>query len=414
MIYIYSSLYEISYLLARWLSPFFKVLKDFFHQRKTVAKDLAHFHVSPADTVFWVHCASMGEFEQIRPLLEKIAEEFPKAKRLISFFSASGYEIHKDTPLAEAVCYLPLDRKKDLNEFLDKINPTALLLVKYEFWPNLLRIVKKRGIPIFSISSNFRPEQVFFRAFSWGTKKLLHQIDHFFVLNKKSKELLASLGISKVTVSGDTRFDRVMQTYKVKVKHQKLDHFLNGKKAFIAGSTWPEDHQLICPQYNENYGFKWIIAPHKIDSAAIGQLEKQLKTPFAKWSTFNDKIDGDKNVLILDCIGVLSSAYHYGIIAYIGGGMGKKGLHNTLEAAVFELPIIIGKHFKGFPEAIDLIELGGMISVKNSNQFKQLLKKLSSDKDLRKTMGVINHNYIREAKGASQKIISSLKKWFNI
>lgn len=413
MIYIYSFLYELIYLLARGLSPFSKVLNDFFHQRKTIAKDLVHFSVSTTDTVFWVHCASMGEFEQIRPLLEKITKEFPKAKRLVSFFSVSGYQIHKDTPLAEAVCYLPLDRKKDLNEFLNHTHPTALLLVKYEFWPNLLHIVKKRGIPVFSISSNFRPKQVFFHTFSWGTKKLLHQIDHFFVLNKKSKELLASLGISKVTVSGDTRFDRVLETYKAKVKHQKLDHFLNGKKTFVAGSTWPEDHRLICPQCNENSDFKWIIAPHKIDPAAIAQLEKHLKIPFAKWSSYNDKRDGDKNVLILDCIGVLSSAYHYGAIAYIGGGMGKKGLHNTLEAAVFGLPIIIGKHFRNFPEAIDLIKLGGMISVKNPNQFKRLLEKLS-DKDLRKTMGAINHNYIQKAQGASQKIIYFLKKWFNL
>lgn len=414
MIHIYSFLYELAYRLARCLSPFFRVLSDFLGQRKTIATDLMDFSVSATDTVFWIHCASMGEFEQIRPLLEQIAKEFPNAKRLVSFFSASGYEIHKNTPLADTVCYLPLDRKKDLNAFLNSVQPTALLLVKYEFWPNLLHTVKKKGIPIFSISSNFRPQQVFFRTFSWGTKKLLHQIDHFFVLNKKSKTLLASLSISKVTISGDTRFDRVLETYKAKVKHQKLDHFLKDQKAFIAGSTWPKDHRVICPQCNKNSNLKWIIAPHKIDDQSIELLEKELNIPFAKWSSYDEKRDGDKTVLILDCIGILSSAYHYGAMAYIGGGMGTKGLHNTLEAAVFGLPIIIGKHYKNFPEAVDLIELGGMKSVDDSTQFKRLWDELSRHAGLQKSMGKINHRYILNAQGASEKIISFLKEWFDI
>lgn len=412
MLYLYSLLYELSFRLACLVKFFIPRVKAFVEQRQSLPAALTTFSQTGHDKLFWFHCASLGEFEQIRPLLERTRQEFPTTKLVVTFFSSSGYEIHKSTPLADVVCYLPLDRKKDLNAFLDLIRPTALFLVKYEFWPNLIYCTKQKNIALYSISSSFRKKQLFFKSFSFGTPQLLKSIDHFFVLNRESKELLHQLEINAVTVVGDTRFDQVLETLSDKKTHPILDDFLLNEKAFIAGSTWKEDHEIILKCCREDSRIKWIIAPHKIDALSIKSLEKQLKIPFAKWTSYHSPEDRNKKVLILDCIGVLSSAYAYARFAYIGGAMGKGGLHNTLEAAVFRLPIVVGKNYKRYPEARDLIDNGGMKSVSNPKEFELIWSKLTDHDQQCEAMGTTNFTYVWQGKGGTDKIISFLKKLF--
>jgi len=410
---LYSFLYETAYFLARLIAPFSPKVKDFIQQRKSIAKDIAHFKKGTHEKVFWFHTASMGEFEQIKPLLEEIKTSFPKAKAVVSFFSPSGYDIFKSTPLAEVVSYLPLDRSSDLNAYLNTLQPDALFLVKYEFWPNLLKAVQQRNIPIYSISSNFREEQLFFKSFSFGTRSLLKKVNHFFVLNQASKNLLNKIAIQSVDIIGDTRYDRVLSSAQSAVKHTIIEEFLGNQLCFIAGSTWPEDHALFLPLLKENMTFKWIIAPHKVDKTAIAQLEKTLPIKAAKWTTFDKEKDASKSILILDVIGVLATAYGQGDIAYVGGGMGTKGLHNTLEAAVFGLPILIGKNYQRYPEAIQLINNGGMTSVRSAAEFATAYQRLITQEKMRIQQSLANQNFIKTQQGATKKIISFLKTQFN-
>lgn len=410
---LYSFLFAFAYFLARLISPFSPKVKDFFVQRNSIAKDIAHFKKEKGKKVFWIHTASMGEFEQVKPLLEEIKKSFPNTQRVVTFFSPSGYDIFKSTPLAEVVSYLPLDRSKDLKNYLNKIQPDALFLVKYEFWPHLLKVVHQRKIPIYSISSTFRKEQLFFKPFSFGMRRLLKKVNYFFVLNHASKNLLNKISIDKVDIIGDTRFDRVLANAKSTIKHSIIEEFLGNQLCCIAGSTWPEDHTLFLPLFKEKMPCKWVIAPHKVDKDAIAQLERTLPIQAAKWTTFDSKKDASKSILIIDCIGVLSTAYVHGDIAYVGGGMGTKGLHNTLEAAVFGLPLIIGKNYVRYPEANLLIQNGGMTSVKSPEEFADIYHRLMSEKELRKKHGMANQNFIKTHQGATEKIISFLKTQFN-
>lgn len=410
---LYSFLFAFAYSLARLISPFSPKVKDFFAQRNSIAKDIAHFKKETGQKVFWFHTASMGEFEQIKPLLEEIKKSFSNAQSVVTFFSPSGYDIFKSTSLANAVSYLPLDRSKDLKNYLNKIQPDALFLVKYEFWPNLLKKVHQRNIPIYSISSTFRKEQLFFKSCNFGMRTLLKKIDHFFVLNQASKNLLHKISINNVDIIGDTRFDRVLANAKSATKHTIIEEFLGDQMCCIAGSTWPEDHALFLSLFKEKMPCKWIIAPHKVEKDAIIQLEHKLPIEAAKWTTFDTKKDASKSILIIDCIGVLSTAYAHGDIAYVGGGMGTKGLHNTLEAAVFGLPVIIGKNYRRYPEANLLIENGGMTSVKSAEEFTDIYQQLITQKELRKKHGMANQNFIKTHQGATEKIISFLKTQFN-
>ena len=410
---LYSFLFSLAYLLAKLVSPFSSKIRDFFTQRNSIAKDIAHFKKEKDQTVFWFHTASMGEFEQIKPLLEEIKKSFPNAQNVITFFSPSGYDIFKSSPLASAISYLPLDRSKDLKNYLNKVQPDALFLVKYEFWPNLLKTVQQRNIPIYSISSTFRKEQLFFKSNSFGMRALLKKVNHFFVLNQSSKNLLNKISIKNVEIIGDTRFDRVLANARSAKKHTILEEFIGDQLCCIAGSTWPEDHTLFLPLFKEKMPCKWIIAPHKVEKDAIAQLERTLPIEAAKWTTFDLKKDASKSILIIDCIGVLSTAYAHADIAYVGGGMGTKGLHNTLEAAVFGLPVIIGKNYHRYPEANLLIENGGMSSVKSAEEFASIYQQLLTKKEWRKKQGMANQNFIKTHQGATEKIISFLKTQFN-
>jgi 3-deoxy-D-manno-octulosonic-acid transferase len=410
---LYSFLFAFVYLLAKLASPFSFKIRNFFAQRNSIAKDIAHFKKEEGQTVFWFHTASMGEFEQIKPLLGEIKICFPNAQSVVTFFSPSGYDIFKLSPLASAVSYLPLDRSKDLKSYLDKIQPDALFLVKYEFWPNLLKMVHQRNISIYSISSTFRKEQLFFKLISFGMRAMLKKVNYFFVLNKASRNLLNKISIKNVEIIGDTRFDRVLANAESARRHNIIEEFIGDKLCCIAGSTWPEDHALFSPIFQKKMPWKWIIAPHKVEKDAIAQLENTLPMKAAKWTTFNTKKDASKSILIIDCVGVLSTAYGHGDIAYVGGGMGTKGLHNTLEAAVFGIPVIIGKNYLRYPEANLLIQNGGMTSVKSAKEFADIYQQLITQKELRKKQGMANQNFIKTHQGATEKIISFLKTQFN-
>ena len=409
---IYSLLYEFCFAIIKILSLFTPKIKKFLKSRDRISKDIKHFNNSKNSFVIWVHCSSMGEFEQIKPLLKKIKRFKPIADFVITFFSESGYGSAIKFSDAKIITYLPFDRKKEINQFIIKIKPKALLLVKNEFWPNLIRYVHKAGIKIFSVSSNFRRSQVFFNSFSFGMVSVLKKISYFFVVNENDKLLLKSLNISNVQVTGDTRFDRVLENsnnYKI---DKTIKRFLKNSNNFIIGSSWMVDNKLLLSSCDNNTPLKWIIAPHKIDSKSISDLEKLIPIDYAKWSTFDFKSDFYKKVLIVDEIGILSSLYKFSKFAYVGGGMGNKGLHNTLEPAVFGIPIIIGKNFRRYPEALEMYKLGGILSISTKNEFKTIWEKLKKNEKTCLKMGKINYDFVRRRAGSTDKIIYYLTQNF--
>ena len=408
---IYSLFYEFSLIIIKIFSLFIPKIKRFLNTRNRILDDIKDFNKPKNDFVIWIHCSSMGEFEQIKPLLKKIKKSKPITEFIITFFSESGFSSAKKFPDAKIITYLPLDRKKELTHFINKIKPKVLLLVKNEFWPNLIKCVHKADIKIFSISSTFRKSQMFFSFFSLGMVSVLKKINYFFVVNENDKLLLETLNISNVEVIGDTRFDRVLENYKNYKNDKIIRKFLKDSKNFIIGSSWMEDHKILLSCCNNNTPLNWIIAPHKIDSKSISDLEKLIPIDYAKWSTFDFESDFNKKVLIVDEIGILSSLYKFSKFAYVGGGMGNKGLHNTLEAAVFGIPIIIGKNFCRYPEALEMHKLGGVLSISTKKEFKNIWKKLNNDKKTCIEMGEINFDFIRRGVGASDKMIFYLNQY---
>ena len=409
---IYSLFYEFCLIITRILGLFVPKIKKFLNSRNRISSDILHFNNSKNNFIIWVHCSSMGEFEQIKPLLKRIKKSKPITEFVITFFSESGFSSAKKFSDAKVITYLPFDRKKELNHFINKIKPNALLLVKNEFWPNLIKCVHQADIKIFSISSTFRKSQVFFNFFSFGMVSVLKKINYFLVVNENDKLLLKTLNISNVEVTGDTRFDRVLENYNSYTNDKTITKFLKNSNNFIIGSGWMEDYKILLSCCNNNTPLNWIIAPHKIDSKSISDLEKLIPIDCAKWSTFNFESDFNKKVLIVDKIGYLSSLYKFSKLAYVGGGMGDKGLHNTLEAAVYGIPVIIGKNFHRYPEAIEMQKLGGILSISTKKEFKNIWEKLINNEKTCLKMGKTNFDFVRRSVGSSDKIISYLNKYF--
>ena len=407
---IYSILFDFTLIIVRFFGLFVPKFKRFLNTRKRISDDIKDFNNSINNFILWVHCSSMGEFEQIKPLLKKIKKSKPVTEFVITFFSESGFSSAKKFPGVKLITYLPFDRKKELNHFIIKIKPKVLLLVKNEFWPNLIGCVHKADIKIFSISSTFRKGQIFFNSFSFGMVSVLRKINYFFVVNEKDKLLLETLNISCVEVTGDTRYDRVLENYNNYENDKKITKFLKNTDNFIIGSSWFEDHKVLLGCCKNNSPLKWIIAPHKIDSKSISNLEKLIPIDYAKWSTFNFESDFDKKVLIVDKIGILSSLYKFSKFAYVGGGMSNRGLHNTLEAAVFGIPVIIGKNFNRYPEVNEMHKLGGFLSISTKEEFKNIWEILTNDEKTRVKMGKMNFDFVRRRAGSTDKIISYLKQ----
>jgi len=367
----------------------------------------------PADKVIWLHCASLGEYEQGLPVFEALKQEYNGYKFVMTFFSPSGYEIRKDNPIADVVVYLPLDQKAAVKSFLDVVHPELVVFVKYDLWPNYLLEIKRRNITSILISALFRPSQAYFKFYGGWLKNLLFTFDHIFTQDTYSKVLLNSIGYRAVTVSGDTRFDRVGDQLKIDNTLDFIAEFKNNQICVVAGSTWPEDETLLIDYINSSKeGTKFIIAPHNMDLNQIKSVVKQLKKPTVLYSNYTTETLKDKTVFIVDTIGLLSKIYSYANIAYIGGGMGTSGLHNTLEAATFGLPIVIGKNYQKFPEAKAMLSNGGLFSIRDFESLESTLNMLINDSQKRTEYGQKNKDYIEGSKGASELVMSKLKTLF--
>lgn len=362
------------------------------------------------DHVIWFHCASLGEFEQGRPVIEEYKKRNPDCSILLTFFSPSGYEIRKNYEHAEKVFYLPLDTLGNVRKFLNMVQPKLVVFVKYEFWYNYLHELYLKGIPVFLISANFREDQWFFKFYGKTFKKMLSYFTHLFVQNEKSAGILRKHGILNCTVSGDTRFDRVDQIQRQSKTLKIIEEFKNDQTLIVAGSTWKEDEEILIKYINEQKpGLKWILAPHEIDEAHIRFILNRLNRPGIRYSECNHKDIKEFDILIIDNIGLLSSLYGYGEIAYIGGGFGA-GIHNVLEPAGYGIPVIFGPAYRKFQEAVDLVELGGGISIKSYEDFVNRVKALLGPPESFVITGKIAGEYVQNNKGATQCIVHNLLK----
>ena len=362
------------------------------------------------DKVFWFHCASLGEYEQGLPVFKILRERYKNHKIVLTFFSPSGYSIRKNAPIADVVVYLPLDTPKNAKKFLDIVNPELTIFVKYDIWPNFLGELKQRKLKSILISAAFRENQSYFKSHGSVLRKALFAFDHIFTQNEVSKDLLQSIGYHNVTMSGDTRFDRVYSQLAQDNKLEFIETFKNNKLCVVAGSTWPEDDELLINFINSDTskGLKFIIAPHNIKPSQIQKIKDRLSAKTVLFSNMSGNTLMDAKLFILDTIGLLSKVYSYADIAYVGGAMGTTGLHNTLEPAVFGVPLIIGNNHEKFPEAMAMITLGGMFAVSNQEEFNTVLINLITNIEERTISGKRNLDYINNNKGAVNQIMNYL------
>tara|TARA_B100000768_G_C11262933_1_gene369642 strand:+ start:234 stop:1406 length:1173 start_codon:yes stop_codon:yes gene_type:complete len=358
----------------------------------------------------WFHVASLGEFEQAIPIIEEINKHYIDYKILVTFFSPSGYEIIKNYNKADVVCYLPLDSRRRVKKFIQIVNPKLVLFVKYEFWPNLLNELKRKEIPTILVSGIFRKQQIFFKNYGDFTRKSLRAFHHFFVQDNNSKKLLETINFKNVSIAGDTRFDRVSMILKQDNSLDFINEFKDNKYIVIAGSTWREDEELLINYINEKATDedKFIIVPHNIKQDSILELQNSINKKSVLFSAKSNKDLKEYQVFIIDTIGVLTKIYQAADVAYVGGGL-KTGLHNILEPATFGIPIVIGNRYQKFKEATDLIDLKGCISVKNQQEFNEVLIKLKNKDSLRISSGKINKKYIQDNLGATQLIMNFIK-----
>ena len=395
----------IASLVLQVLSLFNKKIKLGISGRKNTIKILKN-KISATDKTIWMHCASLGEFEQGLPVLQELKLRFPEYKTVVSFFSPSGYEIKKNTPDADAVVYLPLDTPKNAKRFLNYVHPDLILFVKYEIWPNILLEAKKRDIKSLLISATFRADQSYFKWYGSLMKKALFSFEHIFTQDKNSKELIERIGYNSVSISGDTRFDRVSNQLKTDNTVDFIEEFINKQTTIVFGSSWPADDALFIPFINSNEdNIKYIIAPHNIKASYIESLIKQLKVEAICFSNMKGENLSEYKVFILDTIGYLGKVYSYADVTYVGGAAGNTGLHNILEPAVFGMPIIIGKKHQKFPEAEKLVQLNGVSAVENANELNLTLSSLIKDEKQREAQGTINSDFVKNNKGAVRQIL---------
>ena len=370
--------------------------------------------VDPEAKYVWFHAASLGEFEQGRPLMEQLRKDHPEYKILLTFFSPSGYEVRKNYEGADIITYLPLDTITNARRFLRAIHPVMAFFIKYEFWYNYLHILKYRHVPVYSVSSIFRPDQVFFKWYGRQYGRVLNCFTHFFVQNEISKELLAKISINNVTIVGDTRFDRVLQIKEASKQLPIVETFKQDAKVFVAGSSWPPDEEIFIKFFNEHKDWKLIIAPHVIGEDHLKQIEKLLEgRKVARYTSLEnldnlERLDSleKTDALIIDCFGLLSSIYHYGDVAYVGGGFGV-GIHNLLEAAVWDVPVFFGPNNQRFQEAQGLKQSGGF-EIKNYEDFERQMNRFIADKAYLKAQGQLAGQYVKGKAGATWQILSSV------
>lgn len=375
-------------------------LKLFCQGRKETLPTLLQ-KITPTDKPIWVHTASLGEYEQGLPIIQALKKKFPSRKIVVSFFSPSGYEVKKNSSDADVFIYLPWDTPQQVNEFLNALNPSLAVFVKYEFWANCIKETHRRKIPLYLVSAIFRENQIFFKWYGGFFRELLAKFSGIFVQNQRSKKLLDTLKIDNVVLSSDTRFDRVLEIRRRENSLPFIEEFKSDELCVVIGSSWAEDEELFIRLINTAKNVKFIIAPHQIQPEKIRLLQQKIKVPCVLFSEKDSSDLGSASVFIADTMGLLTKIYAYADIAYVGGGM-KTGLHNILEPAVFGVPVIIGKEFSKFAEAVDLVQLGGVISVKSAEMFAQTLQKLLNSETHREELGKICEAYITQKAGATE------------
>ena len=370
--------------------------------------------VEPDADYIWFHAASLGEFEQGRPLMEQIKKSYPQYKILLTFFSPSGYEVRKNYEGADIITYLPIDTVGNARQFLRTVRPVMAFFIKYEFWYNYLHILQYRGIPAYSVSSIFRPDQVFFKWYGRGYGRVLKCFTRFFVQNEESKKLLESIGIHDTMVVGDTRFDRVLQIKEASKQLPIVERFVKGtpedpKKVFVAGSSWQPDEEIFLKYFNNHRDWKLIVAPHVIGEDHLKFIFSLIKDKkVVRYTQATEDNVAEADVLIIDCFGLLSSVYHYGDVAYVGGGFGV-GIHNVLEAAVWGMPVLFGPNNKHFAEAQGLLQSGGGIEIEDYETFSLIMSQLSDDSAYYGTCGQEAGAFVQSLAGATKKVLSSVK-----
>ncbi len=404
-------IYQLSLLLyrigAKLYSPFSLKTRLFVKGHRVALKTLEHKIKGNTSPVAWFHCASLGEFEQGRPIIEKFKEVFPTYKILLTFFSPSGYEVRKDYKHADFVTYLPWDTKSNAKKLVEVVNPSIAIFVKYEFWHFSIKELKNKNIPILSTSSIFRPDQIYFKPFGSFNLNILKNVTHFFVQTRASKNLLNEFGIDHVNVAGDTRFDRVADIEKNRKDLPLVKQFKGDKRLMVIGSCWPEDLEVLINFINAS-DLRFIIAPHELEGGCIEQIQKESLKKTILYSQLNEQ-NGEEDVLIIDNIGLLSSLYGYGEYAYVGGAF-KSGLHNILEAAAFGVPIFFGnKNYQKFNEAVELINLGGAVAVGSYTELQDQFNIFTEETALQ-IAGQVNKDYVQDNTGATDKIISYCRK----
>lgn len=406
---IYNLIAHLAWFHLKIAALFSAKMKLFVAGRKETF-DILERSISKNDAVIWMHAASLGEFEQGLPIIERLKHEFPKHRILVTFFSPSGYEVKKNTTAADVVTYLPIDTVQNAQRFIDIVNPKLAIFVKYEIWPNYLGELEVRKIPAVLVSAIFKKDQIYFKRYGAYLQKALATFTHIFVQNEGSQQLLESVQINNSTISGDTRLDRVSEILERDNSLLFMEKFKKDSLCFVGGSTWPEDETILINYINHTpKNLKFVLAPHTIRTDKILGLAGSITKKTAIYSKLGENAIEDFDVLIVDTIGMLTKIYSYADIAYVGGAFAT-GLHNTLEPAVFGIPVIIGPNYSGFKEAEDLVSLKGILPIKDQWSFDEQMKKLIDHQDLLKNTGKINSNYIAKNKGASVQIIDYVRK----
>lgn len=403
-----SLLYDLGLLIYHfgvWVASFGNdKAKKFLEGRKGVIEYISG-KIDKNSQYVWVHAASLGEFEQGRPVIEQIKRLKPEYKIILTFFSPSGYEVRKNYEGADIVCYLPIDTSWGAKRFLDTVQPACAIFIKYEFWMNYIRGLKRRNIPTYIVSAIFREEQAFFKWYGGWYRKVLHCFNHLFVQNQTSLDLLASIGVTNASLTGDTRFDRVADIAAKSKELSIVAAFKQGAKVIVAGSSWPKDEDILCAYFNEHPEVKMILAPHEIHQSHLDSIVAKLKRPYAFYQGSSEEEVAKADCLIINCFGLLSSIYKYGEVAYIGGGFGV-GIHNTLEAAVYGMPVVFGPNYHKFQEAVDMVKRGAAFSIEGAEQYNPLMDKMLTDgSSSLHSASEAAAAYVNENRGATTKIV---------
>ena len=405
-------LYNFIVLLAaatvKILAFFSPKMKLFVNGRKNVFKTLNE-KIKAEDKTIWFHAASLGEYEQGLPVMEQIKAKYPNHKIVLTFFSPSGYEVRKNNTVADVTVYLPLDTSFNAKKFVALTHPELVFFIKYEYWPNYLKVLKQAGIKTYLISGIFREKQAFFKWYGGFYRNALQTFDFFFVQNESSKKLLQSIGHQNVKISGDTRFDRVVSILDRDNRLDFIEAFKNDTTTVVIGSSWPKDENLLVTYINQcSNEVKFIIAPHNIKAEQIADLKAQITKPTVLFSEKEGKSLSDYTVLIIDTIGILTKIYSYADIAYVGGGFGHPGVHNILEPATFGVPIVIGPNYSHFAEATALVNMEGCVTITNQYQLNDAFNNLIMNADIRHEKGHIAETFVQMNKGATAVILNHI------